>query len=172
MGVRAEPTITMGSCTAIHTSSNLLLTRSHAQRPVEPNDFPIQHGVFADVLDQGRIFSGTAQSRRKRDILAEGLPNLRSEPSHHGSLKNPGRDGDDPNTEARKLAGDWQGKRRDTTLRSSVGGLTYLAVESGDRSRVDDYAALSVLTRRFFGDGFSGQADHVERSHKIDADGS
>jgi hypothetical protein len=48
----------------------------HADRAVETNRLPVEHFVADDVFDKRREFAGTAQPRRKGNLLSQALPDL------------------------------------------------------------------------------------------------
>jgi len=50
--------------------------RSHPDGSVEPDRFPVEHGVLDDVRSEGRVLGGLAEPGRMRDLIPERLSGL------------------------------------------------------------------------------------------------
>ena len=125
------------------------LLRRHPDRAVEADHFAVQHRVADDLARRA------TRTRPAARAAAETAPSCRAHPATSGGRlatigvsKMPGRDRHHANAVARELARDRQRHPDDAGLRRAVGRLADLAVERGDRRRVDDHAALAVGVRR------------------------
>ena len=128
--------------------------------------------VFSQMcLTSAANSAGLAQARRKGNALAQRLLHLLRKTGHHRRLKNSRRNGDDANARPRQFASDGQRERNHSALGCSVGRLANLAVVCGDGGGIDNDAALAVRARKLFGNGRSGQTNHVEGPNQIDAHG-
>ena len=71
---------------------------------------------------------------------------------------------------AREVARGRQGQADDPALRGRVGDLADLAVEGGDRGRVDADAALAAVVGLVVDHRRGGEAEHVEGADQVDLD--
>jgi hypothetical protein len=91
-------------------------------------------------------------------------------PAAIGVSKIPGGYGHHPYAVRRELSSERQRHRNDGTFGGGVGGLSYLAVERCDRRSVDNYPALSTISRFVLGHYGGSKPYWVECPHEIDLD--
>ena len=84
-------------------------------------------------------------------------------------LEEAGGDRDDPDLPAGELAGDRQRHADDAALGGRVGRLADLALEGGDRGRVDEHPPL-LVHRVERGHRRGRHPDHIERADEVDLD--
>src|SRR5690606_11932104 len=163
MGVRALPTMTIGSC-CMRTSSAC----RHAQGAVETDHLAIEHGVFDDMAHQRRVFLGHTQAWRERHIPGQGATYFLGHAGHHRRLEDPRGDGHDPDAMARQFPRCRQGHADNTALGGGIGGLTDLAIVGSYRGGIDDHPALALLIRTALRHYLGDQSQHIEAAQQVD----
>src|SRR5437016_8013135 len=142
----------------------------HPDRAVEPNRPPVEDLVLEDVQGEGGVLVGPAEALGERHLLGERYTHGVRERAEQRRLEDARRDRHHADAELGEIARDRQRHAHDAALRCGVGGLPDLAIECGDRRRVDDHAALAGRARRLFSHLAGDEADTVERPDQVDLD--
>src|SRR5207244_3580930 len=88
----------------------------------------------------------TAETLRKRHLLAERGADRIGQGGEKRRVEDPGRDRHDADPELGEVACDRERHADDAALRGRIGGLADLAVEGRDRGRVDDATPPPLVT--------------------------
>ncbi len=125
---------------------------------------------------QCSIFLRLAEAFREQGGGDKAFVNLWRHTGQHRGFEQTRRDGHDPHTEFRQFARCRQGQAGDAALGCAIGTLTDLAVECGNRGRIDNDTALAVFSDRLFlGHVIGGEvqdriaADEVDFDHLAEA---
>ena len=171
MGVRAAPTMTMGSSGDMVEGRSIqrgAMRSAPSRRMVSPLSM-----VFSQMcLTSAANSAGRPSRGGKGTLLPSASCTSGEKPAIIGVSKIPGAM---VTTRMPKRASSRaMGSVRATTppFGGGVGGLADLAIEGSDGGGVDDDAALAVVAGVLFGDGRGGEADHIEGADEIDVDGA
>src|SRR4051812_33204190 len=102
------------------------LLRRHAQSPVQPNGFPVQHAVLCDVTRQPRELLGLAESLREGDLLAKLVACLLWQCSEQWRVERARRDRAYTYSLTRQIARRREREADDPALRRRIGRLADL----------------------------------------------
>src|SRR4030095_16719613 len=89
------PTTPMSYSITCRSVMRALSLRCHADRAVEADAFAVEHAVLADVCDQRCVFFRSAETRRERHLLAEGVLHFLRQRRDHRRLEDARCDGHD-----------------------------------------------------------------------------
>ncbi len=130
---------------------------------------PFSIGLSTMCSASAAYSAGLAEPGGVRHHGAERVARLLWQLAEQRGVEQARGDRDDPDEQAREVAGDRQGHADDPALGRGVGRLADLAVERGRRGRVDDHAALAV-NRVGRGHRGGGEPDHVEGADQVHRD--
>src|SRR5215207_78066 len=109
--LNARPTGVRTASTITGSGMAETLLRRHPEGAVEPDRLAVQHRVFGDLAGELGVLLGPPEARREGHLRAERLARVLLQPCQQGRVEQPGRDGADPNAEAREVA---RGRQRQT----------------------------------------------------------
>ena len=142
----------------------------HAQACVEPDGLAVQVAIPDNLQHQRGELRCLAEPARPGHRLGQRILGSRGHQAQHGGIEQAGGDRHHPDAVRREIPRGSEGKADHTRLRRRVGRLPDLALERGDRRRVDDDPTLAGAGRLVPGHRHRGQPQHVERAHQVDVD--
>ena len=142
----------------------------HAQACVEPDGLAVQVAIPDNLQHQRGELRCLAEPARPGHRLGQRVLGSRGHQAQHGGIEQAGGDRHHPDAVRREIPRGSEGKADHTRLRRRVGRLPDLALERGDRRRVDDDPTLAGAGRLVPGHRHRGQPQHVERAHQVDVD--
>jgi 3-oxoacyl-[acyl-carrier-protein] synthase III len=142
----------------------------HAQACVEPDGLAVQVAIPDNLQHQRCELRRLAEPARPGHPLGQRVLGSRGHQAQHRGIEQAGGDRHHPDAVRREIPCGSEGKANHTRLRGRIGRLPDLALERGDRRRVDDDPTLAGAGRLVPGHRHRGQPQHVERAHQVDVD--
>jgi 3-oxoacyl-[acyl-carrier-protein] synthase III len=139
----------------------------HAQAGVEPDRLAVQVAVPDNLQHQRGKLRCLTEPPRRCHRLGQRVLGSRWDQAQHRGIEQAGGDRHHPDAVRREIPRGRKGKADHASLRGRIGRLPDLALERGDRRRVDDDPALAGASRLVRGHRYRGQPQHVERARQV-----
>ena len=139
---------------------------------IQAQALAVEHRVLDDRDGKLRVLLRLAQPLRERGIFGQHIGELVGDAFGQTGGEQARRDGQDPDPEAAQIASHRQAHTGDRGLGRRVGDLSDLAFEGGDRSGVDDDAALFglIVHRIVLAHLPSGEPADIEGADQVEVD--